>query len=149
MIGLGQVALFMGIGGVEIVLIVAVLALVFGAQKIPEIARTAGEGLGEFQRGIEESQAGAVDTAGEETVSDGGLTESEREPGRGGASGGGTKTVRAGGEQPHLSGEKNDGASKNESAGEIEEGKTSDDPAGDTDGSDVENEEWEEMFTAE
>jgi sec-independent protein translocase protein TatA len=44
----------MGIG--EVILIVAVIVLVFGATQIPKIARSLGEGLKEFKKAVKESK---------------------------------------------------------------------------------------------
>ena len=41
--------LFMGLGGGEIILIMFVLLLLFGAKKIPELARGLGSGIREFK----------------------------------------------------------------------------------------------------
>lgn len=48
--------LFMGgfPGGMELALIVLVVVLLFGANKIPKLARSTGQAMGEFQRGREE-----------------------------------------------------------------------------------------------
>jgi sec-independent protein translocase protein TatA len=43
-----------GLGGPEIVLIFLVVVLLFGANKIPKIARSTGEAMGEFQKGREQ-----------------------------------------------------------------------------------------------
>lgn len=43
--------MFSRIGWQEIVLILAVLLLLFGAKKIPEIARSLGKSLNEFKKG--------------------------------------------------------------------------------------------------
>ncbi|WP_435345684.1 twin-arginine translocase TatA/TatE family subunit [Haloarchaeobius sp. HRN-SO-5] len=43
-----------GLGGPEVVLIFLVVVLLFGANKIPKIARSTGEAMGEFQKGREE-----------------------------------------------------------------------------------------------
>jgi sec-independent protein translocase protein TatA len=40
--------------GPEMLIIVLVLVLLFGAQKIPKLARSAGEATNEFQKGREE-----------------------------------------------------------------------------------------------
>ena len=40
--------------GPEILLIVLIAILLFGANKIPELARSTGEAMGEFQKGREE-----------------------------------------------------------------------------------------------
>lgn len=46
--------MFSRIGWQEIVLILAVLLLLFGARKIPEIARSLGKSLSEFKKGQQE-----------------------------------------------------------------------------------------------
>lgn len=45
------------IGGWEIIAIVAVLLLLFGGKKIPELARGLGRGIGEFRQGMKEKGA--------------------------------------------------------------------------------------------
>ncbi len=42
-------------GGTEIILIVVAIALLFGAKKIPELARGLGKGVKEFKSATEES----------------------------------------------------------------------------------------------
>ncbi|MGC8977500.1 MAG: twin-arginine translocase TatA/TatE family subunit [Candidatus Ratteibacteria bacterium] len=44
----------LGIGFPEIVLILFVCVLLFGAKKLPELARSIGKSLGEFKKGIKE-----------------------------------------------------------------------------------------------
>lgn len=41
-------------GGMEMVVILMVFVLLFGAKKIPRLARASGEAIGEFQKGREE-----------------------------------------------------------------------------------------------
>lgn len=59
--------------GPEILLIVLIVVLLFGASKIPELARATGEATGEFQKGRQEieqeleEQAEAVNEAAEGT----------------------------------------------------------------------------------
>ncbi|RIJ41385.1 Sec-independent protein translocase subunit TatA/TatB [Pontibacter oryzae] len=43
------ILLFMGLGGMEIFLIIVALLLLFGAKKIPELARGMGRGIREFK----------------------------------------------------------------------------------------------------
>lgn len=43
-----------GIGGPEIALIFLLVVLLFGADKLPKLARSSGEAMGEFQKGREE-----------------------------------------------------------------------------------------------
>jgi len=41
-------------GGVELLVVLLIAVLLFGANKIPKLARAAGESIGEFKRGREE-----------------------------------------------------------------------------------------------
>jgi sec-independent protein translocase protein TatA len=43
-------------GGSEWIIIFVVVLLLFGGQKIPELLRGVGKGVGELQRGLEESK---------------------------------------------------------------------------------------------
>ncbi len=43
-------------GGGEIVIILVVLILLFGAKKLPELARSLGSSAREFRRGVEEGR---------------------------------------------------------------------------------------------
>ena len=45
-----------GIGATEWLLIIVVLILLFGAKKIPEIARGLGKSVSEFKRGVREGE---------------------------------------------------------------------------------------------
>jgi sec-independent protein translocase protein TatA len=40
----------------HVILVVAVVLLLFGAQKIPELARSLGSGMGEFKRGLRDGE---------------------------------------------------------------------------------------------
>ena len=42
--------------GPEVLIILLVLVLLFGANKIPKLARSTGQALGEFRKGKEESE---------------------------------------------------------------------------------------------
>ncbi|MBC7451843.1 MAG: twin-arginine translocase TatA/TatE family subunit [Cytophagales bacterium] len=46
---LGSILLIMGLGGGEIALIMFAVVLLFGAKKIPELARGLGKGIREFK----------------------------------------------------------------------------------------------------
>jgi sec-independent protein translocase protein TatA len=43
-----------GIGGPELMLVFLLVILLFGADKLPKLARASGEAMGEFQKGREE-----------------------------------------------------------------------------------------------
>ncbi|MFP4555347.1 MAG: twin-arginine translocase TatA/TatE family subunit [Bacteroidales bacterium] len=51
----------------EIVLIVALVLLIFGGRKIPELMRGLGKGVGEFKKGMHENDQNETDTSKEET----------------------------------------------------------------------------------
>jgi sec-independent protein translocase protein TatA len=52
----------MAFGAPEIILIVIVVILLFGANKIPELARSLGKATGEFKKGKQEIEAELSDT---------------------------------------------------------------------------------------
>ena len=41
-------------GGIELGILLLIVILLFGARKIPELARSSGEAIGEFKKGREE-----------------------------------------------------------------------------------------------
>jgi sec-independent protein translocase protein TatA len=50
-----DIILFPGLpGGPELLIVLFVLVLLFGANKIPKLARSTGQAMGEFQRGRQE-----------------------------------------------------------------------------------------------
>lgn len=49
----------MGLSPGEIMMIVAVILLLFGAQKIPQLMRGLGSGVNEFKKGLREGEAKA------------------------------------------------------------------------------------------
>jgi sec-independent protein translocase protein TatA len=50
-----NIPLFPGIpGGPELLIVLLVLVLLFGANKIPKLARSTGQAMGEFKKGREE-----------------------------------------------------------------------------------------------
>jgi sec-independent protein translocase protein TatA len=46
--------MFGNLGATEIILIVLVILLLFGAKKIPELARGIGKGMSEFKKGLKD-----------------------------------------------------------------------------------------------
>jgi len=52
----------MGIGPQELILILLVLVLLFGAKKIPELAKGLGNGLKEFKKATKEAEKEIGDT---------------------------------------------------------------------------------------
>lgn len=51
---MNSILLFMGLGGQEIIIILIILVLFFGAKKIPELARGLGNGIREFKESSKE-----------------------------------------------------------------------------------------------
>lgn len=49
--------MFGNLGAGEIILIVLVVLLLFGAKKIPELARGIGKGMSEFKKGIKDVES--------------------------------------------------------------------------------------------
>jgi sec-independent protein translocase protein TatA len=56
--------MFGNLGAGEIILIVLVILLLFGAKKIPELARGIGKGMSEFKKGLKdvENEIKSADT---------------------------------------------------------------------------------------
>lgn len=46
----------MNFGGQEMIIVLVVVLVLFGGKKIPELMRGVGKGVGELQKGIEESK---------------------------------------------------------------------------------------------
>jgi sec-independent protein translocase protein TatA len=71
--------LFPGIpGGPELLVILLIAVLLFGANKIPKLARSSGEAIGEFQKGREEVEQELSEMRQGED--DGGATTEDGEP---------------------------------------------------------------------
>jgi sec-independent protein translocase protein TatA len=51
------------IGTVELILIVVILVLLFGAKRIPDLARGIGKGIKEFRKGLEGRDDGEAGSA--------------------------------------------------------------------------------------
>ena len=82
------IPLFPGLpGGPELLIVLFVLVLLFGANKIPKLARSTGQAMGEFRRGREEieeelnevQEGGSTDTTSEPTEPTTGSTPTEDE----------------------------------------------------------------------
>jgi len=66
-----------GLGGMELAVILLIAILLFGANKIPKLARSTGQAMGEFKRGreeIEEELSEIEDATTIETGDDGGAS---------------------------------------------------------------------------
>ncbi len=53
----------MPFGGLELVILLAVILLFFGAKRIPDLARSLGKGTREFQKGLDEGEEQGADKA--------------------------------------------------------------------------------------
>ncbi|ANM32101.1 preprotein translocase subunit TatA [Acidobacteria bacterium Mor1] len=55
------------LGGMELIIILAILILLFGAKKIPDLARGLGEGIRNFKSGMREEEqiTGKKDSEGQ------------------------------------------------------------------------------------
>lgn len=74
---------FVGIpGGPELLIILAIAILLFGANKLPDLARSSGQAMGEFKKGRQEIEAeireAATSDMNSETTSDERTSESAR-----------------------------------------------------------------------
>ncbi|MCZ7532685.1 MAG: twin-arginine translocase TatA/TatE family subunit [Acidimicrobiia bacterium] len=56
------------IGGPEVLIILVIVMLLFGAKKLPELARSIGTSAREFKKGIEEGVDENADTTEDTTV---------------------------------------------------------------------------------
>lgn len=60
---LGELGFITMPGGMELMIILMVVVLLFGAAKIPQLARSSGQAMGEFKRGREEIEREIRDAA--------------------------------------------------------------------------------------
>jgi len=58
-----------GLGPTELIVILLILLLLFGANKVPELMRSLGSGVKEFKAGVEEAKRDAEEST---TVADAG-----------------------------------------------------------------------------
>ena len=54
-----------GLSPMELIIIVAVIVLLFGSSKIPQLMRGVGSGINEFKKGLKEGDAEAAKAAAE------------------------------------------------------------------------------------
>ncbi|APE95286.1 Sec-independent protein translocase subunit TatA/TatB [Halodesulfurarchaeum formicicum] len=66
-------------GGMELAIILLIAVLLFGANKIPKLARSTGQAMGEFQRGREEIEQELEEIKEGPEESDRAVAESESE----------------------------------------------------------------------
>ena len=64
-------------GGPEMIVILLVLVLLFGANKIPKLARSTGQAMGEFKKGREEIEDELEEMQGDEEETDTEFVETE------------------------------------------------------------------------
>jgi sec-independent protein translocase protein TatA len=72
-----MLAIFQQIGLPEIILILAVLLLLFGARKLPELARSLGRSTKEFKQGMRDATTEAEDSPPEPETTEPASEESE------------------------------------------------------------------------
>ena len=65
------------VGGPELLIVLGIIVLLFGAKKLPELARSVGRSTSEFRKGVQESQAEAESGTSDEAESG---TSDEAEP---------------------------------------------------------------------
>lgn len=59
-----------GVGGPEMLIILAIAILLFGANKLPELARSSGQAMGEFKKGRNEIENEIREAARAEPAAD-------------------------------------------------------------------------------
>jgi sec-independent protein translocase protein TatA len=60
------VPLFPGIpGGIEVFVVLLIIVLLFGANKLPKLARSSGQAMGEFKKGREEMEEELAEMKGD------------------------------------------------------------------------------------
>ena len=51
----------MGIGFQELLVVFAIIVLIFGASKLPQLGRGLGEGIRNFRKGLKKDEAGEIE----------------------------------------------------------------------------------------
>jgi len=62
-----MMAIIGGLGGQEVVVILMIILLLFGAKKLPELARSLGQGVKEFRKSIKEISDDVVENGSEDS----------------------------------------------------------------------------------
>lgn len=57
-----------GLGGWELLMILGLVILIFGAKRLPQIGRGLGEGIRNFKRGVKEDEADKLTEGGEDDL---------------------------------------------------------------------------------
>jgi sec-independent protein translocase protein TatA len=77
----GMIPLVPGLpGGPELIIVLFVLVLLFGANKIPKLARSTGQAMGEFRKGREEVEEELDEIQGDAIPTDEETSTDESEP---------------------------------------------------------------------
>ena len=77
----GMIPLVPGLpGGPELIIVLFVLVLLFGANKIPKLARSTGQAMGEFRKGREEVEEELDEIQGDAIQTDEETSTDEPEP---------------------------------------------------------------------
>ena len=63
---MAELLAFMGLSPGELIIVLAVVLLLFGASKIPQLMRSMGQGLSEFKKGVKEGEKDAAEDAKKE-----------------------------------------------------------------------------------
>ncbi len=58
----------MRFGGPELIIVLVVVLLLFGARKLPELARSLGASAKEFRKGLQEGAEDEAETKGDDTA---------------------------------------------------------------------------------
>jgi sec-independent protein translocase protein TatA len=56
-----------GLGGPEVLVIMIIILLLFGAKKLPELARSLGQGVKEFRKSVKEISEDVADNGSEDS----------------------------------------------------------------------------------
>ena len=75
------VPLFPGIpGGIEVFVVLLIIVLLFGANKLPKLARSSGQAMGEFKKGREQVEQELAEMQGKGNAEDVERTQADSQP---------------------------------------------------------------------